>query len=62
VLERNEACRDEYQVIVAENYLPKQLVFVDEAGCNRNTTKREYGWAPIGSHARRHDYFIRGKR
>ena len=61
-IERNEDRRDEYQILVAENYLPEQLVFVDEAGCNCNTTKREYGWAPIGSRARQHDYFVRGKR
>jgi hypothetical protein len=62
VLGCNEAHRDEYQVIVAENYLPEQLVFVDKAGCNCNTTKQEYGWALIGSHAHWHDYFIWGKR
>jgi hypothetical protein len=33
--------------MIAENYEPEQLVFLDEAACNRNTTKREYGWAPM---------------
>jgi hypothetical protein len=61
-IERNEDRCDEYQILVALNYLPEQLVFVDEAGCNRNTTIREYGWAPVGSCARRHDYFVQGKR
>jgi hypothetical protein len=61
-IERNEDRRDEYQVFVAENYLPEQLVFVDEAGCNRNTTKRQYGWSPTGTNARRHEYFVWGKR
>ena len=61
-LERNEDIRAEFQIHIAENYEPEQLVFVDETACNRTTTKRRYAWSPIGTRARRHDYFIRGKR
>ena len=61
-LERNEDKRAAYQILIAENYLPEQLVFVDESACNRNTTKRRFAWSPIGTRARRHDYFVRGKR
>ncbi|KAJ2932941.1 hypothetical protein H1R20_g4170, partial [Candolleomyces eurysporus] len=61
-LERNEELREEYQILIAENYRPEQLVFVDESACNRNTTKRKFAWSPIGTRARRHDYFIRGQR
>ena len=52
----------EYQIKVADEYLPEQLVFVNESACNRNTTKHEYAWAPINGWARRHDYFVQGKR
>ncbi|KAE9385969.1 hypothetical protein BT96DRAFT_1087970 [Gymnopus androsaceus JB14] len=38
-----------------------QLVFVDEAANNQNTTKRKYAWSPIGTRAQQHDYFVRGK-
>ena len=50
MIECNEDCHDEYQILVAENYLPEQLIFIDEASCNRNTTKREYEWASISSY------------
>ncbi|RXW12687.1 hypothetical protein EST38_g13170 [Candolleomyces aberdarensis] len=61
-LERNEELRAQYQAFVGENYTPEQLVFVDESACNRNTTKRAYGWSPDGTRARRRDYFVRGQR
>ncbi|PPR02227.1 hypothetical protein CVT24_011455 [Panaeolus cyanescens] len=61
-LERNEDLRAEYQTNIGENYAAEQLVFVDESACNRNTTKRLFGWAPTGQRSRRHDYFIRGQR
>ena len=60
-LERNEDHQAEYQIKVAQGYLPEQLVFVDESACNWNTTKREYGWAPINGRACRWDYFVQGK-
>lgn len=37
-------------------------MFLDEAACNRLTSNRLKGWAPIGQRARRHDYFVRGQR
>jgi hypothetical protein len=61
-VERNEERRAEYQVLVSEQYRPDQLVFVDESAYNRVTTKRPWAWAPIGSRARIHDYFIHGQR
>lgn len=61
-LERSEELRAKYIIHMAQNYSADQLVFVDEAANNRTTTKRSYAWSPIGTRARRHDYFIRGKR
>jgi len=61
-LECNEDTRDRYQIFIAENFRPEQLVFVDESACNRITTRRSMAWSPIGMRARRHDYFIRGQR
>jgi len=61
-LERNEELRAAYLIRVGLNYRADQLVFVDEAANNRNTTKRKYAWSPTGTRARRHDYFVRGKR
>jgi hypothetical protein len=61
-MERNEDRCTEYQIKVAEEYFPEQLVFVDESACNRNTTKHKYAWAPINGQARRHDYFVQGKQ
>ncbi|KAJ2932106.1 hypothetical protein H1R20_g5000, partial [Candolleomyces eurysporus] len=61
-IERNEELRAQYQAFVGENYSPEQLVFVDESACNRNTTKRSHGWAPVGTRSRRRDYFVRGQR
>ena len=42
------------------HYHPEQLVFVDETGCDRNTSARVYGWAPSGDRAHRHDFFVSG--
>ena len=61
-IKRNEDRHAEYQIRVAEEYLPEQLVFVDESACNCNTTKREYAWVPINGWARRHDYFVQGQQ
>ncbi|KAG1791158.1 uncharacterized protein HD556DRAFT_1205075, partial [Suillus plorans] len=33
-IERNEDKRDQYQIFIAENFCPDQLVFVDESACN----------------------------
>ncbi|KAF8988310.1 hypothetical protein BDQ17DRAFT_1169664, partial [Cyathus striatus] len=57
-LECNEECRTAFQICIAEHYQPDQLVFVDEAGVNRTTMKREWAWAPVGWHAWRRDFFV----
>lgn len=41
--ERVEESRARYQIEVAENYHPEQLVFVDECAVNRLTTRRPRG-------------------
>ena len=61
-LEQNEDTRCQYLLTVGSGFSAKQLVFVDESACNRITARRPYAWAPIGTRAKRHDYFIRGKR
>lgn len=61
-IERNEDKRDQYQIFIAENFRPDQLVFVDESACNRITTKRPNAWSQMGVRACRRDYFIRGQR
>lgn len=61
-LEWNEDTRCEYLLTVGSEYSAEQLVFVDESACNRITTRCRCAWAPAGNRARRHDYFIRGKR
>jgi len=61
-VERSEEARAEYQLIIGQLYSPETLVFLDESACNRHTARRTHGWAPIGDRARRHDYFVRGKR
>ncbi|KAJ7700416.1 hypothetical protein B0H17DRAFT_925474 [Mycena rosella] len=40
-------------------YRADQLVFIDEATCNRNTAKQAWAWVPIGEHAWRHNVYIR---
>lgn len=47
---------------MGQNYLPEQLVFVDESAFNRNTTKRRMAWAPVGWRAQHRDFFVRGQR
>lgn len=61
-LEQNEDIRAEYILTVGSHFSVEQLVFVDESACNRVTARRRCAWAPIGNRARRHDYFVRGKR
>jgi len=61
-VERDEVDRAEYQLIIGTYYEAEQLVFVDESAFDRRTTRRTYAWAPIGTRARRRDFFIRGKR
>jgi len=61
-IKQSEDDRCQYLLNVGRNLKAKQLVFVDESACNRITTRRRCGWAPVGNRAKRHDYFIRGKR
>lgn len=58
--QRDENSRTNYEIYMNTTYRPEQLVFVDEAACNRNTAKRGWAWAPVGEQARRHDIYIRG--
>ena len=60
-LERSEERRAQYLFEISQ-YSPETLVFLDESACNRHTARRTHGWAPSGKRARRHDYFVRGKR
>lgn len=59
-LERDEKRRNHFQLMIGEQYRSNQLVFVDEAACNRYTSNRGQAWAPIGDRARKHDYFVQG--
>ena len=61
-LEQNEDACCQYLLTVGSGFSAKQLVFVDESACNRITARRPYAWSPIGNRAKRHNYFIRGKR
>lgn len=60
--ERDEALRTEFRNVCAANFMPEQLVFVDETHTNRITSHRRYGWARTGDRSRRRDFFVRGKR
>ena len=62
VLEQNEDARCQYLLTVGSGFSAEQLVFVDESACNQITTRWPYTWSLISSRAKRHDYFIRGKR
>lgn len=59
--ERSEEKRLAYKHYIGQ-FLPEQLVFVDESGVNRIASKRSYAWSPTGTRARRRDFFIRGER
>lgn len=59
-IEQSKEKRDDYEAIVGDLYHDWQLVFLDESHCDRRTTQRCGGWAPIGDRARRRDFFIRG--
>ncbi|KAF7374023.1 DDE family endonuclease [Mycena sanguinolenta] len=58
--QRDEEARTNFEIYMATTYRADQLLFVDEAACNRNTAKRGWGWALVGEEARRHDIYIRG--
>jgi len=57
-IERDEDDRAEYQLVIGTYYEPEHLVFIDESSFDRRVSHRPFGWAPIGSRARRHDFFI----
>jgi hypothetical protein len=61
-LERIEEQRVDYMSHIMSTYSAEQLVFVDEAACNRFTVRRRFAWARVCDRARRHDYFVRGIR
>ncbi|KIO28586.1 hypothetical protein M407DRAFT_71694, partial [Tulasnella calospora MUT 4182] len=58
-VERNEARRDEYFVEIGQ-YLPEQLVFVDESAVDRRTPARRFGWERRGKRARMHALSLDG--
>ncbi|KAJ6545876.1 hypothetical protein DFH09DRAFT_846248, partial [Mycena vulgaris] len=60
-LEAEEQKRLGYQAEVGE-HPAHRLIFLDEAACNRHTSKQLKAWAPIGERAMHHDFFIRGVR
>jgi hypothetical protein len=41
---------------------PRQVVYLDESGVNRHTTRRAYAYAPCGERARSAHYFVCGVR
>ncbi|KAG1908196.1 uncharacterized protein F5891DRAFT_937511, partial [Suillus fuscotomentosus] len=51
-----------YKMIVGEHFQPEHLVFADKSNFNRVLFRCDFAWAPIGKHAQRQDFFIRGKR
>ena len=61
-VEQSEEDRCRYLLAVGRDFTADQLVFVDESACNRITARRRCGWAPLGNRAKRHDYFVRGRR
>lgn len=63
-LERDDDERDLYMADIGLNCNGggDKLVFVDESACDRRTSRRPLAWAPMGDHARRRDFFVRGTR
>jgi len=59
--EQDEQLRGEYLARI-QQYHPRQLVFVDKSSCDRRTSRRAYGWAPLGTRSRRREFFVRGAR
>ncbi|KAF8239761.1 hypothetical protein L208DRAFT_1236132 [Tricholoma matsutake] len=48
-------------MVIGGYYEPEHLVFVDESAFDRRVSYCPYTWAPIGSRARRHNFFIHGQ-
>lgn len=59
--ERDEEARDTYLLDISE-IPPESIVFGDETGHNRHTSRRDWAWAPIGERARRRELFARGQK
>jgi len=49
-------------MIIGRHYQPHQLVFLDESHCNRHASRRPYAWSPVGTRARRRDFFVWGQK
>lgn len=47
--ERDEHKRATYQLYIGNNFVPDQLVFVNESGVNRVSLKRSYAWGPVAA-------------
>lgn len=56
-MERNEYDRSTFMLDMLD-YPAEFLVSVDESAFNRNTTMRDYVYAPVGQRARRREYFV----
>jgi hypothetical protein len=50
----------EYQIEVAEDYHPRQLVFINECTVNCSITRWSRRWALIRFHSCRREFFIHG--
>ncbi|TFY51280.1 hypothetical protein EVG20_g11074 [Dentipellis fragilis] len=61
-VERSIEKRAEYIARIGLNYEAEQLVFVDEAACDKRTPTRINGWSMVGTRARKRCFFIRGRR
>ena len=59
--ERNDELRDFYMYKIS-HFHSRQLVFVDESGCDNREGNRKMGWAPIGVAPIQVAQFRRGKR
>ncbi|CAG8816315.1 31008_t:CDS:2, partial [Gigaspora margarita] len=59
--ERNEVDRNNF-ILRMSQYIPSQLVFLDETAYDRRTLSRCYGWNFSGLRARKYTFFVRGRR
>jgi hypothetical protein len=47
---------------VGANYIPEQLIFLDESAKDERALSRLYGYSPTYTRARKNIVFVRGKR